>query len=392
MNDIKYILFLGFRKSLVNKALSRGFTPIVLVKKVKKGLENLKYYIVNDLEDAQEILRLISSFRDISLYGVVTGHEQGVFTAALIRSCFGLPGPKSYYDLLNFRDKYIQKTLVKDIWQCAKCIYVKHDMLYDDIVSSLGHPFIIKPANGAGSKKTQIISNENEFKLFIQNYGDISDLAIVAESIIYGQEYCVDGLWKNNELVWFVICKYNSNVINYHQGKAVAVQTLSHTEHANLYSDTSKLILSVMRSLKVDTTVFHLEFFDTDTGLVFSECASRIGGGLIPEIIEMSYGIDWFDIQFEYCLGLKIDHKLPMNLIQPHAFIYLQSHSSFSQTESDYRNKFKPKDIDFSSKEKENQPGSYKNSGYIIVNDDSFEKLDRKVRSIATFNETGVFV
>ncbi|WP_019222055.1 ATP-grasp domain-containing protein [Bartonella senegalensis] len=300
-----------------------------------------------------------------------------------------LPGPQSYNLLLRFRDKHFQKSLLRGYVPCAQSIYVSRRTLYADIVSLLDIPFVIKPSNGTGSKRTQLIRDKQMFEKFMNEVADNSDIAFVAESSIQGREYCVDGLWENGNLTWFSIGLYNINVIDFHHGKSLAVQILSNIEHQSLYKRASELITKVMQRLGSKTTVFHLEFFDTEQALIFSECSARLGGGLIPEIIEYSYGIDWFNIHFEQGMGMLNEHYLPMTPLQCHAFVYLRSHAECHQTEEEYRRIFYPVELRFEPSKYGQSSGSYGNSGYIIVAGASSSELTSTVKAITLHNEKG---
>lgn len=382
-----YIVCLGYRAALVEQVIQRGLRPFIIANKRKASLDVFEYCLVDDLEDAQEVLRAILAKVPSTIVGVITGHEEGVFTAAVIRDCLGLPGPKSYGAALRFRDKFLQKSLVRGGVPCAHSIYVSRRTAYSDIVSSVGCPFVLKPANGAGSKRTTRIHDAQMFEQFMEDEVSQSDIAFVAESSIQGAEYCVDGLWEDGHLAWFTVCQYNTNLIDYHQGKSVAVQILSDLEHPSLYQRVSQLITQVMQTLESETTVFHLEFFDTGQTLFFSECAARLGGGLIPEVIEHAYGIDWFGVQFEQCMGIGNEHALPMTPTQCHAFVYLRSYPGCRQTEAEYREAFHPVALKFDPSKDAQAAGSYGNSGYIIVARSSFSELTSTVEAITIHNE-----
>ena len=258
MNN-KYIVCLGYRAGLIRQVTQRGLAPFIIATKVKPGLEDFQYCLVENLEDAQEVLRALSLMMpmNVNVVGVITGHEEGVFTAAIIRDCLNLPGPRSYQSLLRFRDKHLQKSLLRDAVPCAKSMYVSHGKSYADVVSSLGSPFVIKPANGAGSKRTQLIYDKSALNAFLTDSKTNSDIALVAESAIQGAEYCVDGLWENGQLIWFTVCQYNTNPINYHRGKSLAAQILSNLEYPSLYQRASKLIIDVMNKLVPESADIH---------------------------------------------------------------------------------------------------------------------------------------
>ena len=77
-----------------------------------EALHGRPFRRVADLENVREVLGAVmaADLASVCVAGVVTGHEQGVFTVALLRDHFGLPGDSDWTRAPGFRDKYLQKT------------------------------------------------------------------------------------------------------------------------------------------------------------------------------------------------------------------------------------------------------------------------------------------
>jgi len=103
------MIVLGYRKGLDAAVRTRGLEAFHVTEKHKPALDGRPACRVAALEDAQEVLRAVAAAGLDDVAGVVTGHEQGVFTAAVLRHHLGLPGDRDFAATLRFRDKHLQK-------------------------------------------------------------------------------------------------------------------------------------------------------------------------------------------------------------------------------------------------------------------------------------------
>ncbi|WP_207627043.1 hypothetical protein [Photorhabdus stackebrandtii] len=130
-------IVLGYREGIATALARQGYQIIHIVERVKPALNGTKYYRVKNLEDAQEVLRCVLNVSLHTVIGIVTGNEDGVFTAAVLCDMLQLPGPKDYRNTLYFRDKYLQKQKLTHLVPHAYCRYVTRDDDYSQLVVEL---------------------------------------------------------------------------------------------------------------------------------------------------------------------------------------------------------------------------------------------------------------
>lgn len=107
------VILLGYRDGIVAELTDKGYQIIYLVEKFRPALTGTKYYLVKSLEDAQEVLRCVLSLPLHTVTGVVTGLENAVFTATLLRNMLNLPGPKDYAGALFLEISFTKTQTVR---------------------------------------------------------------------------------------------------------------------------------------------------------------------------------------------------------------------------------------------------------------------------------------
>ena len=163
------ILVLGYRQGIDDAIVRRGLEPFFVVERVKPQLASRQYAQVASLEDAQEVLRVVLARGLGDLSAVVTGHEEAVFSAALLRSAFGLPGDADYARTLRFRDKYLQKRALPDDVPHARCEYATPATAYEQLAAApAGRSRSSRPTASA-REHTRVVRSAAE----LEDYWDI---------------------------------------------------------------------------------------------------------------------------------------------------------------------------------------------------------------------------
>ncbi|MBD2786493.1 ATP-grasp domain-containing protein [Xenorhabdus sp. DI] len=384
------VILLGYREGIANALIRHGFQIIYIVSKFKPVLSGTKYYMVKDLEDAQEVLRCLLNLPIYTIKGVVTGNEDGVFTAAVLRDMLQLPGPKDYRSTLYFRDKFLQKQRLAQAVPHAHCRYVTPNDDYSQLVVEVGFPFIIKPANGMGSFATTVISSEFDYETYFRQYKDnLSYVAYVAENKITASEFTADGIWSDGKLRWFSICQYTTPPIQCNEGKTLALQIISRKDFPEFYEQINAFCLCALTQLQASDGVFHLEFFKNDEGIFFNECALRPAGAWVPEIITLSYGVDLYAAHAMLSLSLKQPDKRPL----PHypsqlfAIVLLRTTPGVSLTRQDFYQNFDLVELDWTDGEQAEPKGIYGRAGYAIIKHEHHQTLMENVNKLIAFTE-----
>ena len=225
---------------------------------------------------------------------IVVLAEADVLRAADIRARRGIPGQLPA-DALHFRDK----TLMKRVAGAAGIAVAAHREVRSalelrDAATELGYPCVVKPPHGRGSSGVSVLDDEDALRDFLRT-GPFSDQGRTApwlvEAFQHGEQYRVDGVCRDGRVVLAAVAMYVNTHLDFLGGGYMGSVMLPER------SDEAKTVLALAKTVLEDALPafdggFHLEAFLTPDGPVFSEVGARIGGGSIPEEVELSYGFN----------------------------------------------------------------------------------------------------
>ncbi|RDH78074.1 ATP-grasp domain-containing protein [Mycolicibacterium moriokaense] len=225
---------------------------------------------------------------------IVVLAEADVLRAAEIRARRGIAGQQPG-DALHFRDK----TLMKQVVSTAGIAVAPHRQVQSalelhDAVAELGYPCVVKPPHGRGSSGVSVLEDEDALRRFLRS-GPFSDQGRTSpwlvEAFQPGEQYRVDGVCRDGRVVLAAAAIYVNTHLDFLGGGYMGSVMLP--EHSAEAQTVLKLTRSVLEdALPSYDGGFHLEVFLTSEGPVFSEVGARIGGGSIPEEVELSYGFN----------------------------------------------------------------------------------------------------
>jgi biotin carboxylase len=220
--------------------------------------------------------------------------EADVLRAAEIRSRRGIPGQQPD-DALLFRDKTLMKRAVSAAnIAVAPHREVRSALELHDAVAELGHPCVVKPPHGRGSSGVSVLDDAEALHTFLRT-GPFSDQGRTSpwlvEAFQSGEQYRVDGVCRGGRVVFAAAAIYINTHLDFLGGGYMGSVMLPEE------SEEAQTVLKLARSVLEDALPafdggFHLEVFLTSEGPVFSEVGARIGGGSIPEEVELSYGFN----------------------------------------------------------------------------------------------------
>lgn len=394
------VVVLAYRQGIDEALHRRGAEPLFVVERMKPQLAGRDVVRVANVEDAQEVLRAVLAHTGgdpvgAGLAGVVTSHEEAVFTAAAVRAAFGLPGDRDTARTLRFRDKCLQKRALPGDVPRADCVYVTAESSFTDLAARLGKPFVVKPANGLGARRTCVIAAPEELSEYWETENIHSDLGWVAESFIYGDEIHVDGLWQDGRLAWSCLSRYAAPPIAWNEGTILGDAQVARADQPGLCAEADDLASRALRGLGAPDTVFHFEAYRCSRGrhagrLVFGECAIRVGGGLIPEAVALTYGVDLYDLLTGLALGEKV--KPPPRNDSPrrrYGYVFLRRIPGVELTEDDFRGAF-PELTELHYPSGPDAPvRTYGRIGHAFVAHEDSDRLLELTGEVATFNRTG---
>ena len=220
--------------------------------------------------------------------------EADILRAAEIRSRRGIPGQLPD-DALLFRDK----TLMKHAVSAANIAVAPHREVRSalelhDAVAELGYPCVVKPPHGRGSCGVSVLDDADALRTFLRT-GPFSDqgrtIPWLVEAFQYGDQYRVDGVCRGGRVVFAAAAVYVNTHLDFLGGGYMgSVMLPAESQEAQTVMELARSVLE--DALPAFDGGFHLEAFLTPEGPVFSEVGARIGGGSIPEEVELSYGVN----------------------------------------------------------------------------------------------------
>ena len=244
------------------------------------------------------------------LQRIIVLAEADVLRAAEIRSRRGIPGQQPD-DALHFRDKTLMKAAVSG----ANIAVAPHREVFSalelhDAITELGYPCVVKPPHGRGSSGVSVLDNADELRTFLRT-GPFSDQGRtypwLVEAFQPGEQYRVDGVCRGGRVVFSAVALYVNTHLDFLGGGYMGSVMLPAD------SPEAQSILELARAALEDGLpgfdgAFHLEAFLTPDGPVFSEVGSRIGGGSIPEEVELSYGFNLVEESILAQRGIPFRH------------------------------------------------------------------------------------
>ncbi|MGW1102445.1 ATP-grasp domain-containing protein [Streptomyces sp. NPDC002540] len=347
------------------------------------------YRCVADTENAQEVFRAVLSAGLGDLAGVISVHEFGVFAAAYLRRQLHLPGNSDSRGVLFFRDKYLQKNRLPPDVRRARARYASRATPYAELAGELGKQFVVKPAIGAGSLRTEVVRSAEEYHRALEPFPGESDVDVVAESFVDAPEIYMDGIWQGGELHWRSLTRYHNSPLSAVHGRVLAAHLLDERLHPDLFEQTEDLTKRVLKTLEAPDCVFHMEAYVEHDGLTFGECAIRLPGALSPQLVRLTHGVDLFDAEISLALGQSA--SLPPAVRPPerfHGYLLLRRPDHGSLTREDFARAFTFDKLTYSSSP-DTPPGPYGRVGEAIVSDPDERRLSRTIAEIVRFNETG---
>lgn len=226
---------------------------------------------------------------------VVAVSEFELLRAARLRELFDVPG-QNIYSANAFRDKLTMKTILSEagvplaayapVSNCA-------DLLR--FIDQVGYPVVVKPRRGGGSMDIHILHSRQDVEVLLDAHRELGTddgAQLLVEEYIEHELLHVDGIIVEGEarLMW-PSTQGDSTCLDIKEGHTLHSSLLEASDP--LFEPARTLTRRALAALPTpDTSMFHAEIFlATDGTLVFNEVASRAGGGMIEDVIELSFGI-----------------------------------------------------------------------------------------------------
>jgi biotin carboxylase len=269
------------------------------------------YYLPDEIPLADIVKAVTHLARNQKLDRIVALDEFDMETAAALREHLRIPG-MGLTTMRYFRDKLAMRmrALDRNIRVPDFVPVVNHG----DIQYYLDHvpgPWVLKPRQEASAIGIKKIHAGEELWPVLDQLGD-KQSAYLLEKFVPGNVYHVDSVVSENEVVFSNVSKYGKPPMNVAHGGVFT----TFTEERGSEDDSAlrAINLDLIAGLGLLRGVAHAEFIkaQADGGFYFLECAARVGGAYINEMVETATGINlWREWARIEVAGEDGSYKLP---------------------------------------------------------------------------------
>jgi biotin carboxylase len=262
------------------------------------------FYLPDEIP-LNDILKAVTHLaRNEKLDRIVALDEFDMETAATLREHLRIPG-MGLTTMRYFRDKLAMRmrALDRNIRVPDFVPVVNHG----DIQYYLDHvpgPWVLKPRQEASAIGIKKIDAGQELWPVIEQLGD-KQSSYLLEKFVPGDVYHVDSVVSENDVVFSNVSKYGKPPMNVAHGGVFTTFTVPRDSEDD--SSLRAINPDLMAALGLLRGVAHAEFIkaQADGHFYFLECAARVGGAYINEMVETATGINlWREwARIEVCGG-----------------------------------------------------------------------------------------
>jgi biotin carboxylase len=256
----------------------------------RESLDNT-YYLPEDIPLADVVKAVTHLARNEKLDRIVALDEFDMETAATLREHLRIPG-MGLTTMRYFRDKLAMRmrALDRKIRVPDFVPVVNHG----DIQYYLDHvpgPWVLKPRQEASAIGIKKIQAAEELWPVLDQLGD-KQSTFLLEKFVPGDVYHVDSVVSENEVLFSNVSKYGRPPMNVAHGGVFTSFTVPRgSADDSALRETNRDLIAALGLVR---GVAHAEFIraEADGEFYFLECAARVGGAYINEMVEAASGIN----------------------------------------------------------------------------------------------------
>jgi biotin carboxylase len=270
------------------------------------------FYLPAEISIADIVRAVTHVARTQNIDRIVALDEYDMETAATLREHLRVPG-MGLTTMRYFRDKLAMrmKALDRGVRVPDFVPVVNHaDIRY--YLEHVPGPWVLKPRQEASAIGIKKIYASEELWPVLEQLGD-QQSSFLLERFIPGDVYHVDSVVSESEVVFASVSKYGKPPMNVAQGGGIFTTCIiprGSEEDKGLREINRELIAA----LGLVRGVAHTEFIQAhaDGHFYFLECAARVGGAYINEMVEAATGINlWREWARIEVAGGDGTYKLP---------------------------------------------------------------------------------
>jgi biotin carboxylase len=250
------------------------------------------FYLPAEIPVAEIVQAVSHLARTRKIDRIVALDEYDMETAATLREHLRIPG-MGLTTMRYFRDKLAMRMRALDRHVCVPDFVpvVNHE----DIRYYMEHvpgPWVLKPRSEASAIGIKKIHAADELWPLLEQLGD-KQSSFLLEKFVPGEVYHVDSVVSEYKAVFANVSQYGKPPMNVAQGGGIFT---SFTVERGSEADSSLRAINrnLVAALGLVRGVAHAEFIQAhaDGHFYFLECAARVGGAYINEMVEAATGLN----------------------------------------------------------------------------------------------------
>ena len=250
------------------------------------------FYLPAEIPLADIVQAVTHLARNQKIDRIVALDEYDMETAATLREHLRVPG-MGLTTMRYFRDKLAMrmKALDRDVRVPDFVPVFNHaDIRY--YLEHVPGPWVLKPRQEASAIGIKKIHTAEELWPVLEQLGD-KQSSFLLERFVPGDVYHVDSVVSENEVVFASVSKYGKPPMNVAQGGGIFT-TCVIPRGGDADTGLRQINRELIAALGLVRGVAHTEFIQAhaDGHFYFLECAARVGGAYINEMIETATGIN----------------------------------------------------------------------------------------------------
>jgi biotin carboxylase len=250
------------------------------------------YHLPESIALADIVQAVTHLARSQKIDRIVALDEYDMETAATLREHLRIPG-MGLTTMRYFRDKLAMRmrALDRNVRVPDFVPIVNHaDIRY--YLEHVPGPWVLKPRQEASAIGIKKIHTPEELWPVLEELGD-KQSSFLLEKFLPGDVYHVDSVVSENEVVFANVSKYGKPPMNVAQGGGIFT-TFTVSRGSEEDSALRSINRDLIAALGLLRGVAHAEFIraHADGHFYFLECAARVGGAYINEMVEAATGIN----------------------------------------------------------------------------------------------------
>lgn len=333
----RYMLFVesnttGSGMEALKIAKNMGFLPVLISNNLNRyiGLSQIDCLTYEcDTNSITDIINLISSnFNPKDIIGITTTSEFYIIMVSRLCSHYNLPS-NTTSSLAKCRNKSLTREALETnkIKQPRfKTLKKLTDLEIKDAINHLGLPCVIKPVDDTGSNKVKLCftleevfqASESIMNTSSNVRGQETIKSVLIEEYIDAPEFSVEMFSWNGEHRFVGITK---KVVGYQPNFVETQHIFPASVPASIGEEVKQACIEVLNALEIKQGPTHIEMKILENDYFFIEVNARLAGGMIPELIKLSTGMDLLKEQLRISCNLEPKLIGQNNLYSGIAFI-----------------------------------------------------------------------